>query len=109
LKNRFEEAEGIFLDNGKLFWLLLGSYDHIITDLPRLVISLNKKESRPNSLNDKILNAIPIAKSPSMVDENLHGYYLQFLTSKVDHLLILITFFSSYDQRQNKYVPLYNI
>jgi hypothetical protein len=52
-----------------------------------------KKRVRPNSLNENILNANPITKSSSMIAENVHGYYLQFLKSKVDQLLTLIILF----------------
>jgi hypothetical protein len=45
------------------------------------------------SLNDKILKANPIAKSPSMVDIKLHTDRLQFEACIVDQLLILVILF----------------
>jgi hypothetical protein len=46
-----------------------------------------KQNNRPNNLNEKILNANSIAKSPSMIDKNLHGDCFQL--PEVDHRSVL--------------------
>jgi hypothetical protein len=58
----------------KAFWLWIpGSYNLIITTITPYTSTRIKTENQPNSLNDKILKANFIAKSPSLIDENLHG------------------------------------
>jgi hypothetical protein len=43
-----------------------------------------------NSLDDKILNTNPIAKSTSMVHKNLQGNHLQFPACLSDLVFVLI-------------------
>jgi hypothetical protein len=46
-----------------------------------------------NSLNNKKLIAKPITKSPSMIDEKLHGHHLKFSTYTVDQLPVVVILF----------------
>jgi hypothetical protein len=45
------------------------------------------------NLDHEILSTYPIAKSLSVIDKNLHGHRLKFLTRQVDGLLVLIMLF----------------
>jgi hypothetical protein len=78
------------MDKAFQLWLPRGSYSRIITGDAALALLHKFKNSELDNLNDKILNANSIAKSSSMVDENLHGDCLQLLTCEVDHFFILI-------------------
>jgi hypothetical protein len=66
-------------------------YDHIITRMSRVFCTNSTRTTK--SLNDKILKANPITKSPSMVDIKLHSHRLLFEACMVDQLLILFILF----------------
>jgi hypothetical protein len=67
-----------------------GSYIRIIISIANCTSAKVKQIRDKNSLNDKILNANSIAKFLFMVDENLHGNYLNLSVGEEDHFFILV-------------------